>query len=148
MENRFVETDPAKAIAFDDKEAADAVKTQAVMGDTKPVALAIQPDADLTNADWPKRTKDIKTPRLGFTLVELLIVLTFIIALVGLFWTAVVSSHRNSNNRARFVESKDGFSFRVIELDGCEYFYGPSSGQLCHKGNCSNPIHKYNIEQP
>ena len=34
----------------------------------------------------------------------------------------------------------------VIEIDGCEYLkstdYYEAHYNLCHKGNCSNPIHK------
>ena len=30
-----------------------------------------------------------------------------------------------------------------IKLEGCEYFfYDTNDLLLCHKGNCSNPIHK------
>jgi len=42
--------------------------------------------------------------------------------------------------------------WKVIEIEGCEYFYQKSKGwrepgdiTLCHKGNCKNPIHVYNV---
>jgi hypothetical protein len=42
--------------------------------------------------------------------------------------------------------------WKVIEIEGCEYFYQKSKGwkepggiTLCHKGNCKNPIHMYNV---
>ena len=37
--------------------------------------------------------------------------------------------------------------FHVVVIDGCQYFYqyGAHGGStLCHKGNCTNPIHQYN----
>ncbi len=39
--------------------------------------------------------------------------------------------------------------FSVIKLDGCEYYYHTEahSATLCHKGNCSNPIHNMNLEK-
>ncbi len=44
-------------------------------------------------------------------------------------------------------------TFRVVVIDGCQYFYqyNPRGGStLCHKGNCTNPIHQYNksVEKP
>ena len=38
----------------------------------------------------------------------------------------------------------NGTDLEVIELEGCEYYfteYGKSA-IMCHKGNCSNPMHK------
>lgn len=34
---------------------------------------------------------------------------------------------------------------KIVILDSCEYFYGNwgNATVLTHKGNCSNPIHKY-----
>ena len=43
----------------------DEIKTQAVMGQAKP--RVIQPDALVSNADWPKRTKDVPTPNVSAT---------------------------------------------------------------------------------
>jgi len=38
-----------------------------------------------------------------------------------------------------FVQGKD---LVEIKLEGCEYFfYDKNDLLLCHKGNCSNPIH-------
>jgi hypothetical protein len=36
--------------------------------------------------------------------------------------------------------------FVVIEIDDCEYLMGVSysKGFFAHKGNCKNPVHKYN----
>lgn len=41
----------------------------------------------------------------------------------------------------------DGRLCRVLIIDGCEYIVlGVDHSQMMsHKGNCQNPIHKYNI---
>lgn len=43
-----------------------------------------------------------------------------------------------------------GLKLESVKIDGCEYWYGRSSGidsdVLTHKGNCKNPIHVYNKE--
>lgn len=35
---------------------------------------------------------------------------------------------------------------QIIELNGCQYFYGPwgNATVLTHKGDCNNPIHIHN----
>ena len=38
-----------------------------------------------------------------------------------------------------------GMHLKVVQIEGCEYFYSPSGTNcpmLCHKGNCKNPIHQ------
>jgi hypothetical protein len=45
------------------------------------------------------------------------------------------------------IKSDDGLAtYDVVKIDGCEYIqsYG-SHGEksLCHKGNCSSPVHVY-----
>ncbi len=49
--------------------------------------------------------------------------------------------------------TKDGYS--IIKIDGCEYievkdFLGANNGyySLTHKGDCSNPIHRYPNKAP
>lgn len=46
-------------------------------------------------------------------------------------------------------QDKGWVKFRQETIDGCEYVYflevvfgGGGGGAMCHKGNCSNPIHK------
>lgn len=39
---------------------------------------------------------------------------------------------------------REGYnSLNIIEIDGCQYFYGDwgNATVLTHKGNCNNPIH-------
>jgi hypothetical protein len=40
----------------------DELKAEMVMQQSKPQRMPLQPDAG-DNADWPKRTQDVKTPR-------------------------------------------------------------------------------------
>jgi len=42
--------------------------------------------------------------------------------------------------------AEDGTQYRVDTIEDCEYLYrgGANQGYMAHKGNCSNPIHKYN----
>lgn len=44
------------------------------------------------------------------------------------------------------IRDSEGYSRRVITIDGCEYFAG-AYYMLEHKGNCKNPIHIYNKEK-
>jgi hypothetical protein len=48
---------------------------------------------------------------------------------------------RDLNGRG--VSGYDGYA--VITIEGCEYIQwrsGEDRGGICHKGNCSNPIHQ------
>ena len=41
--------------------------------------------------------------------------------------------------------------YPIVKRDGCEYIACKTYGEFIiyvHKGNCSNPIHMYNIEKP
>lgn len=43
-------------------------------------------------------------------------------------------------------------NYNIVVIDGCQYIefdYGIADHRvysLCHKGNCTNPIHQYNTE--
>lgn len=49
-------------------------------------------------------------------------------------------------------ELQEEFSgYPIVKRDGCEYIACKTYGEFIiyvHKGNCSNPIHMYNIEKP
>ena len=42
--------------------------------------------------------------------------------------------------------AEDGTEYKIETIDGCQYVYrsGGNQGYMAHKGNCNNPIHKYN----
>ncbi len=138
------------------------LKTQMVMGESHSSAMnsqgysrVIQPDALLVNADWPKRTQDVKTPSLGFSLIEVLVVLAILAILVAMLIPTVnavkAANARNAVSQKHYgYDGANWIAFDVIRLDGCEYLdYSDARGyRFTHKGNCSNPIHKYNSEQP
>ena len=46
------------------------------------------------------------------------------------------------NERRKYNRQSDASRWSTIEYDGCEYLIGSRKGM--HKGNCKNPIHKYN----
>jgi hypothetical protein len=48
--------------------------------------------------------------------------------------------------RTDFIFDEVGSSFKLIELDGCEYFFyeGGHRLALAHKGNCKNCINNKN----
>ncbi len=134
-------------------EEIDELKAQAVMGERS--NPPIQVDAELANADWPKRTKDVQTPRTGFTLSEVLVVIAVIFIIAALV-VAGVSVHREATAATPTSYSIGQGGFHVIKIDGCEYIaysegFVTSESRVytfTHKGNCSNAIHKYNTEQP
>jgi hypothetical protein len=49
--------------------------------------------------------------------------------------------HRPTDYRIK----QDGGPLQILVIDSCEYLYGAwgHATVLTHKGNCSNPIHKY-----
>jgi hypothetical protein len=69
-----------------------------------------------------------------FSLLAIVLITIFYI-----FWSY------NHEKKADVIRKTD--KFRVIELEGCEYFYTTDyhgNYVLCHKGNCKNPVHIYN----
>jgi hypothetical protein len=44
----------------------------------------------------------------------------------------------------QIVTKENASPLNIIIIEGCEYleYDGDSRYSLCHKGNCSNPIHK------
>ena len=49
-----------------------------------------------------------------------------------------------TNYTLRLGNSNDGRNVNIAVIEGCEYFvcFNSSGNILCHKGNCSNLIHK------
>lgn len=47
--------------------------------------------------------------------------------------------------RTDIIVRKGVNPLNIIEIDGCQYFYGDwgNATVLTHKGNCNNPIHTY-----
>lgn len=53
------------------------------------------------------------------------------------------SNVKNKNTEYRL--GKFGYILKIVEIEGCEYFYTTyNRGAMCHKGNCKNPIHYKN----
>jgi len=70
--------------------------------------------------------------------------LLFLVAIIiTLCWYGTSNDTYESNTYVQDRDIKD--NMKLIEIDGCEYFYlrsyGRNSPGLCHKGNCKNPIH-------
>lgn len=48
------------------------------------------------------------------------------------------------------VNQSNQFPYQVVTIDGCQYIkienatYGFTIYTVCHKGNCTNSIHKFN----
>jgi uncharacterized secreted protein with C-terminal beta-propeller domain len=95
----------------------------------------------------------------GFiTLVELFLVL-FVLGIVVIALMGVISQNKKSANAPKCqitsVNPKVNFGelsfgdIKEIEYDGCQYvyFYLGHASMGAHKGNCTNPIHAYNIEK-
>jgi hypothetical protein len=67
------------------------------------------------------------------------------VLIIALFAVAVVSIY--SFVAKKQTKRPDGWvKFRTEVVDSCEYVYflDVSGGGMCHKGNCSNPVHKNN----
>lgn len=146
-------------------EELDELKREAATN--KPARPMITPDAEEKNADWPKRTKDVTltgaggTPKSGYTIYEVLLVLAILTSLGALATIGITGVVNESAERAKKAKvtsyTLGGYGgFHTIKIDGCEYVaYGENMMgtqsrvyTITHKGNCSNPIHKYNAEEP
>ena len=72
-----------------------------------------------------------------------LCLLAMVIIIVGLFLMGC------SPEPTQKVQTAEGKEYGVTIVDGCEYIRSPSAhGQyvLTHKGNCTNTIHVYRME--
>jgi hypothetical protein len=61
----------------------------------------------------------------------------------------LASCVEKSNVKTEYTNYKIGpygYDLKVINLEGCEYYFVPLTGSynLCHKGNCKNHIHYKN----
>jgi hypothetical protein len=56
----------------------------------------------------------------------------------------VLASCDGKKNDSTYKLGDTGTTLQLIKMEGCEYFFAPyyKGAIMCHKGNCSNPIHK------
>jgi len=61
-----------------------------------------------------------------------------------LFIFSCSSPNKRTTEKIKMENSET--SLEVVIIDKCEYLYGAwgNATVLTHKGNCKNPIHKYN----
>jgi hypothetical protein len=52
----------------------------------------------------------------------------------------------NVKTKNTTYQINNGITLQLINIEGCEYYFVPLTGSynLCHKGNCKNPIHYKN----
>jgi hypothetical protein len=52
----------------------------------------------------------------------------------------------NVKTKNTTYQINNGITLQSINLEGCEYYFIPLHGSynICHKGNCINPIHYKN----
>ena len=66
-------------------------------------------------------------------------------AVLFFFFTLVSCNEGNVPcEKSPYEVGNFGIELTVIKIEGCEYFFTDyrRSAIMCHKGNCSNPIHK------
>jgi len=86
----------------------------------------------------------------GFTFVEFFIVL----AIIGLLAAIIVPGVMKNNAKKIDLEKQEPSiasptaQYKIVIIDGCQYVESLNSTYafvdihtLCHKGDCSNPIH-------
>ena len=58
-------------------------------------------------------------------------------------------SEVESNSSPEWIAASDGTYYKIFTIDGCEYFnfyVGSGLSTIVHKGNCTNSIHIYKME--
>lgn len=82
------------------------------------------------------------------TLVGLfLMFICYITLLFSVCSTADKNTQENTLlEKAEQIVKSDRYEFQMVKIDGCEYMYCDRIKTICHKGNCSNPIHKPQLE--
>lgn len=71
-------------------------------------------------------------------------IVAFLVTVFSIFLLVSCGEGNVPSEKSPYEVGSFNTELKVIQIEGCEYFFTDyrRSAIMCHKGNCSNPIHK------